>query len=334
MTRVLLVHRLYHPDGEDLLRESAEVVVADSDALASLAPYLDDCDAIMVRTPARISAEVIAAAPRLRVVSSSGFGTDNIDIAAATAAGVLVVNNPGSAENSVAEHAVALILGLAKKLTWSDAAVRSGRSWDFRGSFDAIELKGRTLGVVGFGRIGREVARKLHEGFGMKVLAFDPMLDAGAVAPWAQAAASLEALLAAADVVTIHCALTPQTRHLINERTLGLMRPGAFLVNTSRGPVVDERALAAALLEGRLGGAGIDVYETEPPAADNPLLGLENAILTAHTAGLTVESARALSLSAASQVQATLAGERPLNLVNLEVWDRRRLALAAPGSGR
>lgn len=324
MARILLVNHLYHPDGEDLLRESAEVVVAESDSLAALLPHLAACDAIMARTPARVSAEVIAAAPRLRVVSTSGFGTDNIDIPAATAAGVLVVNNPGSAENSVAEHAVALVLGLAKKLTWSDAAVRSNRPWDFRGGFDAIELKGRTLGVVGFGRIGREVARKLKEGFGMRVLAFDPMIDASSVADWAESSPTLEDLLGRSDVVSIHCALTEQTRHLFDEASLALMRPGALLVNTSRGPVIDERALAAALSEGRLGGAGIDVYESEPPAPDNPLLGVPNAILTAHTAGLTVESARQLALSAAAQVLAVLDGARPANLVNAEAWDRRR----------
>jgi phosphoglycerate dehydrogenase-like enzyme len=324
MPRILLVNHLYHPDGEVLLRESAEVVVAESDSLAELAPHLATCDAIMARTPARVSAEAIAAAPRLRVVSTSGFGTDNIDIAAATAAGVQVVNNPGSAENSVAEHTVALVLGLAKKLTWSDAAVRSRRPWDFRGGFGAIELKGRTLGVVGFGRIGREVARKLHDGFGMEILAFDPMIDPASVAPWAERAPTLEDLLGRSDVVSIHCALTPQTRHLFNERTLARMRPGALLINTSRGPVVDERALAAALRDGPLGGAGIDVYESEPPAPDNPLLGAANAILTAHTAGLTVESARELALAAAAQVLAVLDGARPANLVNAQVWDRRR----------
>ena len=324
MSRILLVNHMYHSDGEDLLRRSAEVIVADSGALAALAPHLGGCDAIIARTPARVTAEVIAAAPRLRVVSTSGFGTDNIDIPAATGAGVLVVNNPGSAENSVAEHTVALVLALAKKVTWSDATVRSLRPWDFRSGFDAIELKGRTLGVVGFGRIGREVARKLHEGFGMSVVAFDPLIDIASVAPWAETAATLETLLGRADVVSIHCALTPETRHLFDDRTLALMRPGALLINTSRGPVVDGQALADALRSGRLGGAGIDVYESEPPAADNPLLSAENTILTAHTAGLTVESARQLALSAASQVLAALEGARPANLVNPEVWERRR----------
>lgn len=329
MARILLIQQMYHPDGEAILRAGSEVEVVGDDTLTALLPHLADAEAIIARTPAMVRAEVINAAPRLRVVSTSGFGTDNIDISAATAAGVLVVNNPGSAENSVAEHAVALVLGLAKKLTWSDAAVRSGRSWDFRSGFDAIEVKGRTLGVIGFGRIGREVARKLHEGFGMEVVAYDPMVDVTMVAPWARRAASVEELLPQADVVSIHCALTPETRHLFDQRTLSLMRPGALLVNTSRGPVVDEVALAAALRDGTLGGAGIDVYESEPPAAGNPLFEIENTILTAHTAGLTVESARKLALSAAAQVLAALDGVRPANLVNPEVWERRRGAAAA-----
>ena len=332
MPRILLINHLYHPDGEALLQSAAEVVVADSDSIDALRPHLATCDAIMARTPARVGAAVIGAAPRLRVISTSGYGTDNIEIPAATAAGVLVVNNPGSAENSVAEHAVALVLALAKKLTWSDAAVRSGKPWDFRSGFDAIELSGRTLGVVGFGRIGREVARKLHQGFGMKVLAFDPVIDASAVASWARTAATLDDLLQAADVVSIHCALTPQTRHLFDARAFTSMRRGALLINTSRGPVVDEAALAAALSDGRLGGAGLDVYESEPPAPGHPLFGIENTILTAHTAGLTVESGRLLALSAAAQVLSVLAGERPANLVNPDVWDRRR-APAAPAGG-
>lgn len=330
MAAILLVQNMYHPDGEAILRASGKsVIVIADDATGALLPHLADTEAIIARTPARVSAEVIAAAPRLRVVSTSGFGTDNIDIAAATAGGVAVVNNPGSAENSVAEHAVALVLGLAKKLTWSDAAVRSGRSWDFRSGFDAIELKGRTLGVVGFGRIGREVARKLHEGLGMEIVVYDPLLDVNAIAPGARQVASLEELLALADVVSIHCALTPQTRHLFDGRTLALMRPGALLINTSRGPVVDEVALAAALILGTIGGAGIDVYESEPPGPGNPLFGVPNAILTAHTAGLTVESARRLAVSAASQLLATLDGVRPANLVNPEVWEHRRGAAGA-----
>jgi D-3-phosphoglycerate dehydrogenase / 2-oxoglutarate reductase len=325
MATILLVLQMYHPEGESILRASGrDVQVVGDDSLEALQPHLADAEAIIARTPARVRAEVIAAAPRLRVVSTSGFGTDNVDVAAATAAGVVVVNNPGSAENAVAEHAVALVLGLAKKLIWSDSAVRSGRSWDFRSGFDAIELKGRTLGVVGFGRIGREVARKLHDGFGMEIVAYDPMLDVTGFAPWVRRAASLEELLPQADVVSIHCALTPETRHLFDERTLGLMRPGALLVNTSRGPVVDELALVAALSAGTLGGAGIDVYESEPPGPANPLFGVENAILTAHTAGLTVESARQLAVSAANQVLATLDGIRPANLVNSEVWERQR----------
>ncbi|MDQ6636928.1 MAG: hydroxyacid dehydrogenase, partial [Candidatus Dormibacteraeota bacterium] len=195
---------------------------------------------------------------------------------------------------------------------------------DFRAGFEAIELKGRTLGVIGFGRIGREVARKLREGFGMEVVACDPLLDVAALAPWARRAASIEELLPQADVVTIHCALTPETRCLLDERRLGLMRRGALLINTARGPMVDEAALAAALRAGALGGAGLDVYESEPPAAGNPLFELDSVILTAHTAGLTVESARQLALSAAAQVLATLDGVRPANLVNPEVWERRR----------
>ncbi len=328
MANILLIQHMYHPDGETILGAGSDVVVAGDDSLDTLLPHLEGAEAIIARSPAKVRAEVIAAAPRLRVISTSGFGTDNIDIPAATAAGVMVVNNPGSAENAVAEHTVALVLGMAKKLTWSDAAVRSGRPWDFRSGFGAIELQGRTLGVVGFGRIGREVARKLREGFGMEVVAYDPMLDVNTVAPWVRRSASLEELLAQADVVTIHCALTPETRHLFNRRTLSLMRPGALFVNTSRGPVVDEVALAAALQDGPLGGAGIDVYESEPPVANNPLFGIENTILTAHTAGLTIESARKLAVSAAGQVLAALDGVRPANLVNPEVWEGRRGAAA------
>ncbi len=301
-------------------------MVIDSDSLTLLGPHLADCEAILVRTPGRVGAQTIGQAPRLRVIGTSGFGSDNVDLAAATAAGVLVVNNPGSAESSVAEHAVALLLGLAKRLVWSDAAVRSGRPWDFRAGFPAIELEGRTVGLVGFGRIGREVARKLHTAFGMDVVVFDPLLGPAALPEWARSCPTVEEMLPLADVVSIHCALTPTTHHLFDERTLALMRPGAFLINTSRGQVVDGRALAGALRAGRLAGAGLDVYEEEPPAPDNPLLGLPNVLLTAHTAGVTAESSRRLAVAAAAQALATLAGQRPTNLVNPEVWETRRPA--------
>jgi D-3-phosphoglycerate dehydrogenase len=262
---------------------------------------------------------------RLRVVSRPGIGVDRIDLAAATERGVLVVNTPDGPTESTAEHAIALMLGLTKLVATSDRILRSGRGFLPYGALPlGLELRDTTLGLVGLGRIGGRVA-EIARGLGMRVLAFDPFAaPARAAALGVELVEPLARLLSSADIVSIHCPATPETERLIDAAALAQMRPGSYLINVARGTIVDEAALLAALRSGHLAGAGLDVYNPEPPPADNPLFSLPNTICTQHIASYTGASVLRMQVMACEQVAAVLRGERPTNLVNVEVWERRR----------
>lgn len=286
----VLVAGTIHAAGLDLLRAAADVTfeVVDEVSLASYRPRLPAADAVILRTQP-MPAEAIATANRLQIVSRHGVGFDAVDAGALTARGIplTVVGDVNS--RTVAEHAMALILGLAKHVVDHDAKLRAG-GWAFRNRFEGTELWGKTLLIVGFGRIGRLVAG-MAGAFGMTILAFDPFLDAAAVrSAGADAVADLADGLARADYVTLHLPKSG-SEPLIGPDALARMKPGARLVNTARGGLVDEAALARALSEGRLAGAGIDVFEEEPPPPSLALLSAPNTILTPHTAGLTQECA-------------------------------------------
>ncbi|MBI3734140.1 MAG: hydroxyacid dehydrogenase, partial [Chloroflexi bacterium] len=266
----------------------------------------------------------LAQSPTLQVVGRPGIGIDNIVLADATRHGVCVVHTPDAPTRSTAEHAFTLLIGLAKGLTRSDRGFRQ-RGWASRNDFTGVELKGKTLGLVGLGRIGGTLARMAHDGFEMRVIAFDPFIDpARAAALNVTLKPSLRDVLAEADFVSLHSALTAETRGLIGKAELETMKPTAFLINCSRGPVIDEAALLAALRAGRIAGAGLDVYSPEPPLPDNPLLTLENVIVTPHIASHTFDGVHAMSVGVAEEVCAVLRGERPRWLANPEVWERRR----------
>lgn len=322
--KVLLIESMYHADGEALLREQAEVHILSDASDAELMAAIADADAAIVRYPAKLRANVLRAARRLRIASTSGRGTDSIDIGEATEQGIAVVNNPGLGKVPVSEHTLALILDLAKEVTRDDVRARRGRleGWDDRHLSRRLELEGRTLGVIGFGSIGREVARKCAAAFNMRVLAYDPYVSsADAAALGVTLVPELGQLLRESDVVTCHPELNPESRGMIGEAELRQMQPHAIFVNTSRGPIVQQAALVRALTEGWIRGAALDVYEAEPPVVDSPLYGLDNLIVTPHTAGLTADARRELALSAATQVLQALNGERPAHLVNPEVWE-------------
>jgi D-3-phosphoglycerate dehydrogenase len=258
-----------------------------------------------------------AAGDALRAICRPGIGVDNIDIAAATKRGILVINTPDGPTESTAEHAVALLLALAKQVVASDRVLRTEgwRAARLRG----IEVRGKTLGIVGLGRIGRRVAQICRQGLGMHVVAYDPPVPDETFATLDVArAATLDDLLPHAQFLSLHCALTPETRHLIGARELGLLPPGALLINVSRGAVVDQAALMAALSDGRLAGAGLDVFDPEPLPGDHPLLRLPNVILTPHIASYTADGARAMHIGVAQQVVQLLRGERPPHIVNPE----------------
>ncbi len=322
--KVLLVESMYHAAGEALLREQAEVHIVSNASDAELMAAIADADAAIVRYPAKLRANVLRAARHLRIASSSGRGTDSIDIAEATEQGIAVVNNPGLGKVPVSEHTLALILDLAKEVTRDDvrARRRSHEGWDDRHLSQRLELEGRTLGVIGFGSIGREVARKCAAAFNMRVLAYDPYVSAAdAEGLSVTLVPELGQLLRESDVVSCHPELNPETRGMIGEAELRQMQPHAILVNTSRGPIVQQAALVKALTEGWIRGAALDVYESEPPVVDSPLYSLDNLIVTPHTAGLTADARHELAISAATQVLQALNGERPPHLVNPEVWE-------------
>lgn len=263
---------------------------------------------------------------QLRVVARAGIGVDCIDLDAATQRGIMVVNTPDGPTESTAEHAIALLLNLCKGVGRGDRRLRAGQGFPASNSKFApgLETAGAVLGLVGLGRIGSRVAA-IARALGMHVLAFDPFITPErALALGVEAVPSLTEMLARSQVVSIHCPATPATHHIINAETLSQMPAGSYLVNVSRGSLVDHAALLDALQSGHLAGAGLDVFDPEPPQADNPLLSLPNTICTPHIGSFTSASLVRMQVMACEQVVSALEGERPTNLVNPLVWDRRR----------
>ena len=277
----------------DLVRDVVAVIMG-----------VDDC-----------TAEVIDAAESLRVISRYGVGLDNVDLDAATAAGVVVTNTPGANTVAVAELTLALLLALARHVPQQHDRVRAG-SWSPVGG---VELAGETLGLIGLGRIGREVARRAAA-FDMRILYHDPVPPTAEITDGLGAEARpVDTLLAESDFVSLHLPLTPETRNLIDREALARMKPGAFLVNTARGGLVDETALYEALTGGRLAGAAFDVLAQEPPA-DSPLLKLENVIVTPHTGSATRQTTLRMGRMASANALAVMRGERPEHVVNPDVY--------------
>ncbi|MBI4183534.1 MAG: hydroxyacid dehydrogenase [Proteobacteria bacterium] len=268
--------------------------------------------------------EFLARCPDLLVVSANAAGYDTVDAAACSEAGVLVVNQAGGNREAVGEHALAMMLALAKRLIEADRALRRDRAWH-RNQFLGHDVAGRTLGVVGLGNIGSRLAQLCGGLFDMPVVAYDPYLaPADFAARGARRAATLDELLSAADIVSVHCPRTSETEGMFGAREFARMRPGALFLNTARGGIHDEAALHEALASGHLGGAGLDVWDPEPPALDHPLLKLDNVILSPHTAGATEESRRNTALWAVEQWRAIWRGERPPRLINADAWPRYR----------
>ncbi len=330
MTTVLLLNPMLHQAGHELLESrGAALEVLTHDAPAErLADALARADGLVVRLPYHVTRPMIAAAPRVRVIGTAGAGVDHIDVAAATEAGIAVVNGAGVGPVPVAEHVVGMMLALARRIATGDRRLRRDH-WACReallGPELGTELSGKTVGIVGFGFIGRKVAAVCTGGFGTRILAYDPFLDDSVFAAASvERRRDLRTLLSEADFVTVHTPLTTETRHVIGAPELRWMKPTAYLINCARGAVVDEAALHRAITEGWIAGAGIDVFDPEPPVGAHPLFSLDNVVVTPHLAGLSGETNRLLVLSAAEQVLQVLAGERPPRLVNPEVWERRR----------
>jgi phosphoglycerate dehydrogenase-like enzyme len=272
----------------------------------------------IVASSHRYDAALMDLAPLLRVISRTGIGYDKVDLAAATARGIAVCNAPDGPTISTAEHAVALLMMVAKNVKRSEAQLRAGGT-DFYASHVGIELDGLTLGVLGFGRIARKVAA-IAGGLNMNVAAYDPFLNATEFPPGIARCETIEYLLAQSDAVSIHIPLTDDTAGLFDSSLIEAMKPGSILINTARGALVDNEALLAALDSGRLFGAGLDVTDPEPLPPDHPLLARSDVVVTPHVAAGTAGAKRRIFRSAFGQVMQVLNGERPPNLVNPEVW--------------
>lgn len=262
------------------------------------------------------TADVMRSAPDLRVIARVGVGYDTVDVEAATELGIQVVTTPGGNDQAVADHTVAMMLALLRRIPELDADVRAG-GWRRSGGDVPRQLTGSTVGLVGLGRIGGGVARRLA-GFDVEVLAHDPALGGGAVTP----SIALDELLERSDIVSLHCPLSASTRHVIDAAALARMKPGAMLVNTARGGLVDETALAAALRSGRLSGAAIDAFESEPPVG-SPLLGLHNVVLSPHNGGLSDVSIFEMTRRCTAAVIAAARGGVAPDLLNPLALDNR-----------
>jgi D-3-phosphoglycerate dehydrogenase len=311
MDRILVSEKIA-PEGLEILRQGAEVDVRldlDKDALLQA---IGDYDALVVRSATKVTAEVIAAGQKLRVLGRAGSGVDNIDVEAATARGIIVVNAPASNNVAVAELTIGLLLGLARQIPQSHGSVQAGK-WE-RSKYMGWEVRGKTLGLIGLGRIGSEVARRAR-GLQMNVLAYDPVVSVDRAAQLGVETVSLDDLLTRSDIVSAHVPLVEHTRNLFDSERISRMKPGAYLINASRGGVVDEAALLAALESGHLAGAALDVYSKEPPS-ESPLLGHPHVITTPHLGASTSEAQAQTGSDVAEGVMTALANGTPRYSVN------------------
>lgn len=291
--------------GMELLEKSGrfEVIVLSSPDMEKVKEVIAEVDVLLVRSGFKVYRELLEIAPRLKVISRVGAGLDNIDVAYARKKGIEVFNVEGANALSVAEHTIAFVLALAKNLFDFDRRVRKGE-WDIRYAYRTFEIQGKTLGVVGFGLIGRETAR-LALGLGMRVLFYDPFVEGEFGLP-VERMNSLGDLLRESDFVSLHTPLNEHTRGMIGEKELKCMKPTAFLINVSRGAVVDTYALCMALQEKWIAGAATDVFTEEPPPTNHALFSLENIILTPHVAGLTRECSERVAIKAVENLIRTL----------------------------
>ncbi|MEX0611008.1 MAG: C-terminal binding protein [Pirellulales bacterium] len=299
------------------LQDVCRVRVSDSNSIPALLALVVDAEVLVASCFAQVPAGLIDAGRQLRGVVKYGVGVDNIDLLAAKKRGIPVANCPDYGSGTVADHAFALLIALARRLTLQDAEFRNhGWYWpDER--YCGVDLEGKTLGIIGLGRIGRKMARRAA-GFDMQVIAYDPYVDVNSVEvdSCRMRSATLDELLTSSDFVSVHCVLTPETQRLLGEKELRAMKPSAYLIDVSRGAIIDELALIRALREGWIAGAGLDVFFSEPLPAKHPLLSMLNVVVTPHLAWYTSEAAARQSQQAADAVLDILAGRRPRSIVN------------------
>jgi D-3-phosphoglycerate dehydrogenase len=289
--------------------------------------HLADADALIIRSAVKLTADVLKQAPKLRVIGRAGAAHDNVDLTAATAAGILVMNTPGGNAASVAEHTVALMLSMARSIPQANASTKAGK-WEFR-KFLGSELRGKTLGVIGLGSVGREVGRRARA-FDMHVVAHDPYVTAQLARDAGVELCSLQELYRLSDYITVHVSLTPETDRILNQEAFAQMKQGVRIVNCARGELVDEAALKAALESGKVAGAALDVFEEEPASKDNPLFAFESVLATPHIGGATAEAREIVGLRIAEQVMDYLQNGLAVNAVNIPSVSAEQYRVAAP----
>jgi D-3-phosphoglycerate dehydrogenase len=302
-------------EGLKILKEVKEFQVDEKLNLKpeELKSIIKDYDALIVRSATKVTKEVIDAGVNLKVIGRAGVGLDNVDLQAATQKGIIVMNTPAGNTISTAEHTVSMILSLSRNIPQANASTKAGE-WK-RSKFMGVELYNKTLGIVGFGKIGSEVAKRALS-FGMKVIAYDPFLSKEVAENIGVEVVDLKELFSGADYITVHTPLTDETRHMISTEEIALMKKGVRLVNCARGGIIDEEALVAAVKEGKVAGAAIDVFEKEPPLADNQLLKLDNIILTPHLGASTEEAQVNVAIEVAEVVRDALLGKGIRNAAN------------------
>ena len=325
---VVRSNRSYDPAQEERFAREPDIELRTCDdkaADSSIATHLAEAHVYMV-TSARdelkpqwfVTAELLARCPKLLCVSTSGAGYDTVDVSACSKAGVIVVNQAGMNAGAVAEHTLGMMLSLSKRISECDKRLRRDRGFP-REALMGHDISGKTLGVVGIGHVGTRVAH-LAQAFGMTVLAYDPYVSADEIGRRGARSVTLDELLAQSDVVSLHCPRTDETLGMIDAPAFARMKKGAIFVTTARGGIADEAALFAALQSGQLSGAGVDVWDQEPPPLQHPLLTLDNVIATYHTAGVTTEARRNMAAQAAEQIVGILKGGRPPRLLNPDIW--------------
>ncbi len=308
----ILVAEPLAPGAVDKLRAQAGWTVIQADP-KTYAEHLHDCDALIVRSAVKVTGDVLSKAPQLRVIGRAGVGVDNVDLPAATNAGVLVMNTPGGNAVSVAEHTLALMLSMARSVPQASASTRSGK-WEKK-KFLGNELRGKTIGIVGLGMIGREVVKRARA-FEMRIVGHDPYVSSHAAVDLGVELLPLNDLYRESDYITLHVSLTPETDRMLNDGAFAAMKPGVRIVNCARGELIDEAALNRALTSGHVAGAGLDVFGKEPPGED-PLFAHEGTVATPHIAGSTEEAQEIVGVRIAEQVVEYLKSGVALNAVNM-----------------
>ncbi|MBS3969407.1 MAG: hydroxyacid dehydrogenase [Clostridia bacterium] len=317
MKKVFLTEPI-HQEGINLLKKEVDVIIGSSTASEAIIREAAGCQGIIIRS-AKITGEIIKSLPKLKVIAKHGIGVDNIDLNTASEIGVMVVNAPEANIHSVAEHALGMILAVTKNFVQLDQETRKG-NFHLRNKIIGTEIMGKTVGLVGMGKIGLLLAQKLG-GLGVKLIGYDPYANPDTVRKHEIALVeTLDELLANSDIITIHTPLTDTTKGMISEEQFNKMKNNAYLINVSRGSIVDEQALYQALKTGQIRGAALDVFEEEPPAKDNPLFTLDNILVSPHNAALTEDALIAMAVHAAQGVLDYINGKRPKYVVNPQIF--------------